>query len=38
MKVIHCACGTDVAAESDDGLVAAVGRHVKEPHPELDGR
>ena len=37
-KVVHCACGTDVRADTDDELVAAVGRHVKEHHPELDGK
>lgn len=37
-KVVHCPCGTDISAESDDELVSAVGRHVKERHPELDGK
>ncbi len=36
-KVIHCECGTDVAAETDEDLVAQVGRHVDEHHPELRG-
>lgn len=37
-KVVHCECGTDVKAESDDALVAAVGQHVHEHHPELEGK
>jgi hypothetical protein len=30
VKVVHCECGADVAAESDDDLVAAVEEHVRE--------
>ena len=38
MKVIHCECGKDVEAESDDELVAQVEAHVAESHPELEGK
>ena len=37
-KVIHCQCGTDVRAETDDELVTEVGRHISERHPELEGK
>jgi predicted small metal-binding protein len=37
-KVINCECGQVVRAETDDELVAAVGRHVEEAHPELVGK
>ena len=37
-KVVHCQCGTDVEAETDDALVAEVSRHVDERHPELQGQ
>ena len=37
-NVVHCPCGTDVAAETDDELVSAVGNHVKDQHPELEGK
>ena len=36
-KVIHCPCGTDVTGETDDELVAAVERHVREQHPDRVG-
>jgi predicted small metal-binding protein len=36
MKVVHCECGTDVEAESEDELVAKVTEHASERHPELD--
>ncbi len=38
MKVIHCHCGADVQAESEDELVAEVEKHVQERHPELVGQ
>jgi predicted small metal-binding protein len=38
MKVVHCSCGTDVEAETDDELVAKVEEHVQEHHPELVGQ
>ena len=37
-KVINCECGEVVRAENDDELVAKVGRHVDEAHPELTGK
>jgi hypothetical protein len=38
MKVVHCECGKDVEAESDDELVAKVEGHVAESHPEMVGK
>jgi len=38
MKVVHCDCGTDVQAESDDELVTNVEQHVQAHHPELAGK
>jgi predicted small metal-binding protein len=38
MKVVHCPCGTDVEAETDDELVAKVEEHVKDDHPEMVGQ
>jgi len=38
MKVIHCQCGQDVQAETDDELVAQVEAHVQERHPEMVGK
>jgi predicted small metal-binding protein len=38
MKVVHCECGTDVQAETDDELVQQVEAHVKEHHPEMSGQ
>jgi len=38
VKVIHCQCGADVQAETDDELVAAVEEHVQERHPEMVGQ
>jgi predicted small metal-binding protein len=37
VKVIHCDCGAEVEAETDDELVARVEEHVSERHPELVG-
>jgi hypothetical protein len=37
-KFIHCQCGKDVQGETDDEIVATVERHVKEEHPELEGK
>ena len=37
-KVVHCECGTDVEAESEDELVEKVEQHVSESHPELVGK
>jgi predicted small metal-binding protein len=38
MKVVHCPCGADVEAETEDQLVANVEDHVKEKHPEMEGQ
>jgi len=38
MKVVHCECGTDVQAETDDELVTKVEQHVQERHPEMAGQ
>jgi len=38
MKVVHCDCGTDVEAETDDELVANVEAHVEAQHPEMVGQ
>jgi len=37
-KVINCECGQVVRAEDDDELVAKVGAHVEQDHPELVGK
>ena len=37
-KVIHCECGHDVEAETDDELVSKVEQHVSEAHPEMEGQ
>lgn len=37
MKVVHCPCGTDVEAESDDELVTNVQQHIADEHPEQIG-
>jgi len=37
-KVVHCECGIDVEAESDDELVTKVEEHVAEKHPDLVGK
>jgi hypothetical protein len=38
VKVVHCPCGKDVQAETDDELVQAVETHIGADHPELVGR
>jgi predicted small metal-binding protein len=38
VKVIHCQCGSDVQAETDDELVSKVEEHVQERHPEMVGQ
>jgi predicted small metal-binding protein len=38
VKVIHCQCGADVQAETDDELVAQVEQHVQDAHPEMVGQ
>jgi len=37
-KVVHCECGTDVEAESEDELVTKVEEHVAESHSEMVGK
>jgi predicted small metal-binding protein len=37
-KVVHCECGKDVEAGSDDELVTKVEEHVAESHPDLVGK
>ena len=37
-KVVHCECGHDVAAETEDELVSKVEQHVSEAHPEMVGQ
>jgi predicted small metal-binding protein len=37
-QVIHCECGTDIQADSDDELVGKVEEHVQERHPEMVGK
>lgn len=37
-KVIHCECGSTVAANDDDSLVGRVEEHVRQVHPDLVGR
>lgn len=38
MKVVHCPCGADVEAETEEQLVTKVEDHVKEKHPEMVGQ
>ena len=37
MKVVHCPCGTDVAGETDDELVANVEAHIAPTTPSRPG-
>jgi len=37
-KVINCDCGAVISGETDDELVAAAERHVREAHPDLAGK
>lgn len=37
-QVVHCECGTDVEAETEDELVSKVEAHVNESHPEMAGK
>jgi predicted small metal-binding protein len=37
-KVIHCECGTNLEAETEDELVSKVEQHVSEAHPEMVGQ
>ena len=36
MKVVHCECGTDVSAESEDELVEKVQSHARSEHDGLE--
>ena len=36
--VVHCECGTDIEADSEDELVNRVEAHVSESHPEMVGK
>jgi hypothetical protein len=38
MKVVHCPCGTNVEAETDDELVTNVEEHISAEHPDLVGK
>ena len=35
---MHCECGTDVKADSNDELVTEVEKHVQAQHPEMVGK
>lgn len=36
--VVHCPCGTDVEAETDDALVENVEAHIAADHPDMVGK
>lgn len=36
--MLKCECGEVVSAETEDGIVAAVERHIGAQHPDLVGR
>jgi predicted small metal-binding protein len=38
MKVVHCPCGKNVEAQTDEELVTAVEEHIAEDHPEMKGK
>ena len=38
IKVVHCPCGTDVEAETDDALVENVEAHIVADHPDMVGK
>ena len=38
MKTIHCPCGENVEAETDDDLVRKVEEHVADKHPDMVGK
>jgi predicted small metal-binding protein len=38
VKVVHCECGADIQAETDDDLVSKVEEHVQERHPDMVGQ
>ncbi len=35
MRTISCACGHDVSAENDQGLVGELRQHLTDDHPDL---
>jgi predicted small metal-binding protein len=35
--VVHCPCGAEVKAETEDEIVDAVGAHVEDKHPDMVG-
>lgn len=35
MKIITCACGHDVSAATDEGLVNGLRQHLADDHPDL---
>ena len=37
MKVVHCQCGANIEAETDE-IVEKVEAHVQESHPEMAGQ
>ena len=37
-KLINCECGEVIRADTDDDLVAQVGAHVGQVHPDLVGK
>jgi predicted small metal-binding protein len=37
MKVVHCACGTNVEGQDEDEIVRKVHAHVASDHPEIEG-
>ncbi len=36
--VVHCPCGEDVEAETDDALIAYVEAHIAADHPDMIGK
>jgi len=38
VKVVHCPCGQDVQAETEDELVEGVEAHIAADHPDLVGK
>ncbi len=35
MRTISCACGHDMSAENDEGLVGQLRRHLTDDHPDI---
>lgn len=38
MRTISCACGHDLSAENDEGLVGELRQHLADDHPDLQVR